>query len=569
MALTQVTASNGWVYVKGVVTPDTPQPLGPVGRVFALADTSKLGTHHGALYTVTPSTGILRLFFDHAKKARNDIGYIQFCQLYSCGQAIPPGTIPALAGRRFYCSDDTKGIYLEFMGPKDANVRLKGGPCETPFYPLNATLLRQFTRFADYEAFCWHPMPNGSIRRGDDLYLNPQTKPHSTALPSQVASLVLPISPFMLTEAAIAAHCTTENVLIDETLAASAVDGFPLFEVVKAALIEGDTDPAPVIKDVQAVGTFLVLTQDDGEDGAGGTTYVARRDLVPNDSTKRRIIVWEIDRDTFASLEHNATLDTLDRVAAFLTKAKVRPDKFTVPARVRGWSGLRPPPDVVYWNKGPLLQMKMLSVIFARAARTGVIVPCAGVASEVKWEYDVVAESLELTAAQPVPVGTVDLAAIAKSLGLYKTTLDSPPSDDAFNLASFTVAGSPWFDGAKPYPVEPTSSPRFPVRFGWPGFAPASKAGPSSTFPPPPPRRVCPRGSPSPIRPHRICSARAAIRRASVKRAGISARPMDSSPATARSRAARSRSSSVSRRPRPPRRLRPRAGRTSCLRRRR
>jgi hypothetical protein len=456
MSLIQITADNGWVYLLGVTNSEVPQALGPVGRTFSSSDPDNFGVHYGALYPVTPSTAVLRLFFDNTKPAKNDLGYIQFCKLSSLGHAIPPSAVPALASRRFYCGDQTKGAYVEFMGPNDANARWKGEECEVPFYPLNARLMRQFNPAGDfYQSFCWHPMPNGSIRRGDNLNLPSQSRPATDARPSNCASLVFSISPFLITEAALAAHCQDDQVLVNEIKSAGEIENQSLFSVVSALLLVDDDSPAPTFKDVQAVGSCLVLTLSEDEEGAGGPVLVARIQAVPNNENQRRIVIWQLDRDMFASVQHDATMDTLRRIDTWFKERQIFPNSVQIPPQGRGWTGLRRPPEIVNWTQGPLLELSLLSVVCEwTKSREGNarIISRAAVATKLSWTYDPVAESLDLFGGQPVPVPQCDWQALAESLKLYAAALASPPTDAGYDESAFIIAGSPWFDSAKPFP---------------------------------------------------------------------------------------------------------------------
>src|SRR5687767_9806032 len=119
MALSTTTASNGWVYLKGVVNnPDIPAPLGPSENVFKVNDQNHLGTHYGGLYYPSRSTAVLRLYFDPSYPPNDDSGYIQFGRLTSFGRAVPPGVLPMLASRRFYANERADDqTFLDFMGP--------------------------------------------------------------------------------------------------------------------------------------------------------------------------------------------------------------------------------------------------------------------------------------------------------------------------------------------------------------------------------------------------------------------------------------------------------------------
>jgi hypothetical protein len=454
MALRKTTASNGWIYLSGVVNnPDIPAPLAPSEEnVFVVNDQNGLGTHYGGLYypNDSRSTAVLRLYFDPSNPPNDDSGYIQFGKLTSFGRPVPPGVLPTLGSRRFY-STERDQTFLEFMGPKDANLRLKGGPCELPFYPLNAAL-RQFTHFADYDTFYWHPMPNGSIRRGNGWQnsLNPQTSPRPSARPSQCASLVLPISPFLLTEASFTNYCSDENLLLDENISAAEADAMPFYNLVTSKLSAQD-DPFPAVKDVQAVGSLLVITQDDGEEGLGGPLLVAVQNLVPNQNNLRQIRVWQIDRDACASIEHDATLYTLEQLSRWFAQTNLSSKSVNIPSAVRGWNGLRRPPHLVYLTNEPLFQLDLISVIYHRDGSSRRLDPRAGVTNRLVWSFDPVAECFDLTTKR-LGAGVTIGNALKDSLWLYADALNNPPAADTYNTSAFTLAGSPWYDTAPPYP---------------------------------------------------------------------------------------------------------------------
>ena len=365
-------------------------------------------------------------------------------------------------------SNEPEWLFVEFMGPKDANIRFKGQNRIVPYYAMNAAARRDIS----YPDVVKVGAPCGSIRanqyQGDGA-----TK----------ASLRISLCPFLPDERLLDEFCgrsrddaerlpfmefvsrepdpVLELVPTDQTVPSlQQVNNQSFYQTVMTLLADDQFNndrnkqiTQESILDAQAVGSYLLLMLDDEFDYA---VVLARM------SSKGKIEIWIVDAETYPELEQEAVGRTADSIGEWFEKKDgPLPRRERVRQR-RGMGGLREPHPVVT-EKQPLLEMDLYSVVYASrlTIEKGTIfeatelIPVSGVLTRLSWVYDQRARQVRLQRSGPAQ-SVASLGQFNAALERYKRRFVAPP-DDSVDTSHFLLTGV-WADLAPPYQPQQKST---------------------------------------------------------------------------------------------------------------
>ncbi|KSB89109.1 hypothetical protein AS593_04230 [Caulobacter vibrioides] len=439
------------MFVAGVTGTGSVDAVGPAATSAQIVSNNSL--HYAGAYQPSPSTVILRAFFDGLDSqpyAPYRVGYVQTISALCLGAKIAPKQLPGLSRLGIYTLPLEPDTALDFMGQTDAIARFGGAlgdgdaRADAPFYPFNAFLRLPNPQFQNV---FWHPMPNGSMRPGVSEFVDPKSIPADGAKVSQVASLRSVVRPFLVAESQIAEICiddaaTVRTVVPVEKMSTS------LYDLVRE--IYKDTLDQPLtIADALAAGSYLILLT------AERDAFVARIDRVNGAFV---LTIWEIDHDSFERIERDAAINALSAVqAAYGDRYQSTKVAFRDIPTGRGTGGVKPIPMI-----GRAKDVPTFSLIFTATAgrwqtRTTrhlphtQFSPVSSIKTRIDWTYDPTDEDLIVVVhkpeATPVP------ANIGQHWSQYQALLGSKkPPQDLADTSPFTLAAAPWLDNAPKAP---------------------------------------------------------------------------------------------------------------------
>jgi hypothetical protein len=496
LAISAQQDSNGWWYVSGVAADNLQGDWYPLGRIADRVEVDD-GVHYWGVDMSNPSRATLRLFFD-TNRQRNDLGYIQFAELSAFGWPIPPRLVPGLASRRWYFTDKPtslddgggsesgmidanpgasdwgpRAIFLDFFEPVVA-AALQDLTAEVPFYAFTGSATRALNsnfRIANgamnvnlqnltYETFGSHPLPNGSIRLAKPPFQRAALAP----------SLTLRLNPFFPTAQALTnAFLLEDAVWVDiPNTNTQTNEGLTDYDFALAAYRRTNW-PVNEIVDVHAVGPYLLLTRN-ARSQSGDIAPLTGVFRIQRGNPASRVYAWFTGEETLADLEHEATIEAVENIGAWLRANNIgsgkEPDASSAPkGRVaRGWSA--PPHEIVTWSSDAWLKLELYSMLFDRERAVaykpmkntpGRIFPntkltqLSGLRTTFGWRFDRVTERmrLELTESRPERISGDEFLFDA-ALRKYKEAIDNPPQEQDADFSVFDLGGSPWFNSVPP-----------------------------------------------------------------------------------------------------------------------
>lgn len=430
----EMVRANEWIYLRGVFVPlnlhDPLPPLGPKDSIRVVTDNQRL-RHFVGFYSPAPSTAVMRVFGEYPEGGEApDLGYIQLMRLKVGDKAISPALLPGLKDRAPYWHQPS-GLFVEFMGPADAKLRLpKSTP---PFYALNDTLRRQYGPSPSIHAYYWHPMPNGSL-----CWKGIGERPAQPRVPwpirqALVPSVVQQISPFVLDEADLAAYCPQNEPFYEQPKGPESQD--PLYQQMLGAYKNAiEEEPPRDALDVQAVGRYLIVGFSAENNRFSDTVLVGAE-------SENKLRIWTISEDTLANLRYRAAARVLERISPTAPRARQT-------ERRRGSGGLHQAPGALS------LALEIHAVLYRwlpkLERRDADLFRPSGVRVELKWTYDPVTETIDTPQLVHVGVET-EFESIAAAIQQARACIADTPPGMRVDESVFLVAGSPWFDPVPPY----------------------------------------------------------------------------------------------------------------------
>jgi hypothetical protein len=450
MALLQGTIdADGWMFVRGVTGDQSVDVVGPA----ATADKIDIngGSHYAGVYLASPSTVILRSFFDGLDTDRDPrVGYVQTISALCLDAPVMPQVLPGLKRLGVYALLLEGDTVLDFMGQADAKARFGGSSsagdakADAPFYPFTAFLRLPNPQF---QSIFWHPMPNGSMRRAAGQIVDPASRPSPQAEVSRVASLRSVIRPFLVEEAQIAAVCIVDAATFRATVLPEKVASMSLFDLVVAAYRDVLGQPIE-IQDALAAGPYLILLT------AEHDAFVARLDWIDGAPW---LTIWEIDHDSFERIERDAAVHALGvmqdtYLARYPSTTVVAPPAPTG----RGTRGVKPIPDIGRIQSAPTFSLIFTATVgrwiehTTRSHPKTQFSPVSSISTRVDWRYDPSGEDLEVVLHKP------KVSAVPSDIGRhwdnYQTLLANPFTTDLADPSPFTLVDAPWLDTAPKAP---------------------------------------------------------------------------------------------------------------------
>jgi hypothetical protein len=342
MVLQAVRQSDGYWYLAGVTATGGPVflgrqcfPVGPhwVGFDDRFAEPLIVKAYYDP--TVDPVA-----LHDHSRRPFEFIGYQQVMRLSFRGISIPPDVFGGrFADRKPYVYDD-RFAFLDFMGPKDADLR----GITYPFYPLNALLVDDEIR--DISDLFVHPRANGSLFSFDDTRSNR----------SLCASLVAPVAPGLLTAAEITPVLSAENTVLDVPADAAELARKGAYRIA-VDLLTGKTpwpygDPPPwegepplagldeSLVSGQVIGDYVLLTLPDDAEYMPDTLCVREQEVQGG----KRVVVHLLSFYDMEDITGGAGRAVLWRIREFLLDQSIELMDIDGPPPGRGMSGLNATP---------------------------------------------------------------------------------------------------------------------------------------------------------------------------------------------------------------------------------
>lgn len=431
---------NGWDFIVGVTSPGSGDPIAPTGRRETVPGRDNALHYFGSSFD-RPSSMVLRGYFDSGKVLANSTGYVQIIDALAFGLPIPASLLPGLAGRRFYADVKGQGV-LDFMGPKDAVLRLGTAAdivpsLAVPFYPLAAF---QWLSASNINEIGCHPMPNGSVYLPDVVAAGG----FGGRPASRTASIRTVVAPFLVNPASLTAVCPDDEADYNQPLPADF--NFAALPNWISATYAADGVTLPAFVDFLGVGPYIVMLSP--EDDA----VVARVVVDSRVNPSPVVTLWHLEHDIWNRLEHEASMSVVADIQAYLVKTYQFPLP-APPARTYGGGGLSIQPAMLnFESNSPLLELRFTAVAI-EALRTTVGEPPrikshGGVVSSVRWDYDAVAERLDLNPEVRFTPHSPDDGRVNGFVAVYNQLRLTPPADDQPNVACFTVAGLPVVDTA-------------------------------------------------------------------------------------------------------------------------
>ena len=387
---------------------------------------------------------IVTAIFDPTKENRprgvtRFIGYMQFIQVTFNGQPIPPQVYGGrLADRAPYVTDREHGhTFVDFMGPADANIRrpknAKVNPYH-PFYAVNATL--EDGSVQSERSLALHPQINGS------LYYPGLTDRGGRV--SVGASLVAEVTTELKTEGIIERWLTQESLVARIEPSAEQQRDFEPYAIALDYLrSRGDlrgVQDADLAGEV--VGGYVLLTLPDDEHRSPVLCI-----STASEGDTPVILAHLIASDDLESIEEDAGLDALDRIAAFLRDQDLYLiESMDISDRVaeRGQGGLRTLPFRFTPGEFCLeLKYSTIAVIQRQRALRGTeleqLTPLSGFSWSLLFEFDEDTRRLFPSAIRaPYALGAYDLVT---PLRKFDAALNDPHlKDQKIDTSNFTRA---------------------------------------------------------------------------------------------------------------------------------
>lgn len=451
--------ANDWLFVRGVTGADSLDPLGPMATCAKI--TGKGGDHYVGAYSTGKSTATLRTFFDGLDTTTNDIGYIVTVNAYCFGQPLNPRVLPALLHQRQYIINNN---YLDFMGGIDARARFAGlnsggRQVNAPFYPFNKFLEQGPNRlYSHFDEVFWHPLTNGSLRRGNGLDVPDNSCPANGAARSRVASCRAVVRPFLIQQADLDPICTADTAAFDGHVDAALLDASNLFSAVQALYFQEFGETLPIIKDAKAAGEYLILITEDG------SAIVARLgDRIASSPKPVYLLkLWEVDHDSFERLEHQVATRTLADLHQWMQYDSAPVQALTMPGR--GSRPLNRPANLGFMTGQPTLSLDYTATLVEWVRETRQSQPTkpdSSVSVRFDWVFDPFDETFDLIINKPrhsnvePPVGD-----FCKKYQAVLGATDTPTGDatDTQDLRPYILAGAPRQDDAPLTPTHPIFS---------------------------------------------------------------------------------------------------------------
>jgi hypothetical protein len=344
--LTVGQGSDGLWYAAGVVAQQG--VLAPLGR-----RAFQVGPHAVGFDDSFAEPVVVRAYYDfdrdaeaqaqHQRHGYEFVGYIQYCQLTFRSEPILPSVFGGrLADRDPYVAAEN-GIFVDFMGPVDARLRLP--PLATPFYPFNAVLTDGTLQ--SLPDFSRHPLANGSLL----------SAPTGSPTQSLCASLCAEVAPGLVTPAAIAPYLSADNLIVTIPAAAPDLANREAYRIALEFLkaTPPEQGAAPLLQGLdesqvaaQVIGEYVLLTLPDPEN-VGATLCVRTRSATGGDQA---IAVHLLSFYDMAGIEADVAGNALQAIRQAID---IHPDAMEPgDIRPRGWSGLAANPFTFAAEERPI-----------------------------------------------------------------------------------------------------------------------------------------------------------------------------------------------------------------------
>ncbi|MBC8029579.1 MAG: hypothetical protein H7Z16_05660 [Pyrinomonadaceae bacterium] len=295
--------ADGLYYVSGLTRQNTPFPI---GRHYFRPGNGPL---HVGFDDSFADPLVVKAFYDPTGQTLTGaqyVGFMQFMQINFCGTPIPPEVYGGkFADRAPYMCDRTNGfVFVDFMGPKHANLLKPSDDSFEPFYPYNGMLIDGTARSrADLSN---HPIPNGSFL----------TATGNSDTQSLAASLFAEVPVSLVTESDVARFVSNDNLLEALEVTRQQLSEKEPYEIAldylsrEGRMLAGIT-PAEVSG--QVIGDYVLITLPDDEEFTPSLCVT-----LGTREGKQYVLAYLIDYYDMASMQEDAVLLALKRIYEFL-----------------------------------------------------------------------------------------------------------------------------------------------------------------------------------------------------------------------------------------------------------
>jgi hypothetical protein len=293
--------------VGGVTGQNTPYPIGrhyfrPGG-----------GPHHVGFDDSFAEPLVIKAFYDPTGQNLPDyqyIGYMQFMQLNFGGDPIPPNVYGGkLADRAPYVCGQNGFVFVDFMGPLQANLLKPADDSFEPFYPYNGMLVDGTAR--SKTDLSVHPLPNGS-------FFFPYVRSNTQSL---AASLFAEVPVGLVTESGISRFVSDDNLLVALPVTAEQLAQQEPYEIAltyltgSGQMLEGLT-PSEVSGEVN--GSYVLITLPDDEEFTPSLCVTT----VTKDG-QQYVLSYLISYYDMVSMREDAVAMALNRIYEFVNEQDI------------------------------------------------------------------------------------------------------------------------------------------------------------------------------------------------------------------------------------------------------